>query len=70
MKEITFVNFMVLWLFVKFLSTKFGGRGVLWHGTSEQSAKVFSAKIVVFPHSRKFFPLASFPLYIYGNLKT
>ena len=68
LKEITFVNFIVLWLFVKFLSMKFGGRGVLWHGMSEQSTKVFSAKIVVFPHSQKFFSLASFPLY--SNLKT
>ena len=27
-----------------------------WHGTSEQSAKVFSTKIVFFTNSRKFSP--------------
>jgi len=31
-------------------------RGVLWHGTSEQSAKVFSAKIIFFTNSQKFSP--------------
>ena len=30
------------------------GRGVLWHGTSEQSTKVFSTKIVFFTNSWKF----------------
>ena len=32
------------------------GRGILWHSTSDQSAKVFSAKIVIFTNSRKFSP--------------
>ena len=32
------------------------GRGVLWCGKSEQSAKVFSAEIVLFPNSQKFLP--------------
>ena len=31
-------------------------RGVLWHGTSEQSAKVFSVKIIFFTNSRNFSP--------------
>ena len=38
-------------------------RGILWHGKSEQSAKVFSAKIVFFTNPRKFSPSKSFPLY-------
>ena len=32
------------------------GRGILWHGKSEQSAKVFSVKIVFFTDLRKFSP--------------
>ena len=32
------------------------GRGVLWHGKSEQSTKVFSAKIIFFTNSRRFSP--------------
>ena len=32
------------------------GRGVLWHSTSEQYAKVFSVKIVFFTNSWKFSP--------------
>ena len=39
------------------------GRGVLWHGTSEQSAKVFSAKIIFFHQFAKVFSLKSFRLY-------
>ena len=38
------------------------GRGILWHGKNEQSAKVFSAKIHQFT---KVFSLESFSLY--GN---
>ena len=30
---------------------KIWGHGVLWHGTSEQSVKVFSAKIAFFTNS-------------------
>ena len=30
--------------------------GVLWYGKSEQSAKIFSVKIVFFTNSRKFAP--------------
>ena len=61
-REKTFVNFMVLWLFTNVFSVKSEG-GVLWHGTSEQSAKVFSAKIVFFTNLQKCFSLKSFPLY-------
>ena len=32
------------------------GRGVLWHGQSEQSAKVFSVKIVFSPICKSFLP--------------
>ena len=37
------MNFAVLWLFTKVSSAKFGA-GHLWHGTSEQSVKVFSSE--------------------------
>jgi len=47
---------MVLWLFVKVFLAKFWGVGVLWHGKSEQSAKVFSAKIIFFTNLPKFSP--------------
>ena len=32
------------------------GRGVLWHGISEQSTKVVSAKIILFTNPQKFSP--------------
>ena len=32
------------------------GRGILWGGTSEQSVKVFSMKIIFFTNSQKFSP--------------
>ena len=54
-------TFAILWLHV--FARKFSPRnlgvcryGVLWRGTSEQSAKVFSAKIVFLTNSRKFSP--------------
>jgi len=40
MREKTFANFTVLWLFTKVL-----GRAVLCHGKSEQSIKFFSANM-------------------------
>ena len=51
----TFANFAVLWLFAKVFSWSLGAWR-LWRGTSEQSVKVFSAKIVFFANSRKFSP--------------
>ena len=36
---------------------KIWGHGVLWCGTNEQSAKIFSAKIIFFTNSQKFSPL-------------
>ena len=51
------MNLAALWLFANVSSVKFGGCGVLWHGKSEQPAKVFPAKIVFFTNSRKFSPL-------------
>ena len=36
---------------------KIWGCGVLWCGTSEQSVKVFSMKIIFFTNLRKFSPL-------------
>ena len=54
-REKTFVNFTVSWLYVKVFSAKFGAWH-LWHGKSEQSAKVFSAKIVFFTNLRKCSP--------------
>ena len=55
-REKTFANFTVLWLSAKVFSVKLGG--VVSFGTaSEQSAKVFSAKIVFFTNLWKFSPL-------------
>ena len=56
-REKTFANFTILWLFTKVFSTKFGPWRSLTQ-QSEQSAKVFSAKIVFFtnllpPHNTK-----------------
>ena len=50
-REKSFANFAVLWLFAKVFPAKFGTFGA---AKSEQSAKVFSAKIVFFTNSRKF----------------
>ena len=55
----TFANFAVLWLYAKF-SPRNLGRDVLWRCKSEQSAQVFSAKIV-FPPIRKSFLPRKFP---------
>ena len=60
-REKTFANFTILWLFVKVFSAKFGG--VVVFGKSEQSAKVFSAKIVFSPICGSFLPQSSFLLY-------
>ena len=35
---------------------KIWGHGTLWHSKSEQSTKIFSAKIVLFTNLRKFSP--------------
>ena len=43
-REKTFVDFEVLWLVAKVFSVKFGGMAS-FSGISEQSTKVFSAKI-------------------------
>ena len=51
------MNFVVLWLFTKVKSEG----GVLWRSASEQSAKVFSAKIVFFTNSQKVFLPQKFP---------
>ena len=42
------MNFAVLWLFAKVILYEIWERGVLWCSKSEQSTKVFSAKIVFF----------------------
>ena len=54
-REKTFTNFVVLWLYAMVFSAKFGA-WCLWRSKSEQSVKVFSAKIVFFTNSRKFSP--------------
>ena len=48
----------------KSFSCKIWGCGVLWHSTSDQSAKVFSAKIIFFTNSRKFSPSKVIWLYL------
>ena len=56
-REKTFANFAVLWLFTKvFFSPRNLGHGVLRQGKSEQSAKVFSTKIVFSPIRESFLP--------------
>ena len=56
LREKTFVNFTVLWLFAKFFSAKFGD--VVFFGAAQASnpQKVFSTKIIFFTNSRKFSP--------------
>ena len=56
LREKTFANFAVLWLFAKFFSAKFGD--VVFFGAAQASnpQKVFSAKIVFFTNLRKFSP--------------
>ena len=56
----TFANFAVLWRFVKSFLREICGRGILWRGRSEQSTKVFAAKVVFFTNLRKFSPLKVF----------
>ena len=63
MREKTFTNFAVLWLFVKVFFHKVWGRGILWHGKSKQSGKVFSVKFIFFYQFAKVFSLKSSPLY-------
>ena len=58
-REKTFMNFTVLWLYAKF-SPRNLGCDVLWRCKSEQSAKVFSAKII-FPPIRESFLPRKFP---------
>jgi len=57
LREKTFVNFEVLWLFAKIFSTKFGVFG----NTSKHFAKVFPVKILLSTNSQ------SFPVY-HGDL--
>ena len=62
-------NFEVLWLFAKVFSAKFGGVascGGTIGGTSEQSTKVFSAKIPI--RKSKRFPLYDKYFYIVVNI--
>ena len=59
-REKTFVNFAVLWLFAKVFLHKIWWLGILWRGKSEQSVKIFSAKIVFFTNLWKFSPLKVF----------
>ena len=47
LRDKTFVNFEVLWLFTKVFSAKFGGVAS-FGGSSEQSAKVFSTNFFLF----------------------
>ena len=55
LREKTFVNFEVLWLFAKVFSAKFGDV-VSFGGTSEQSTKVFSVKMFFPPICESFLP--------------
>ena len=55
-REKTFVNFTVLWLYVKLFCAKFEGCGILWCSKSEQSTKVFSAKSYCSPIHKSFLP--------------
>ena len=59
LRKKTFANFEVLWLFMKFFFVKFGGVAI-FGATSEQSPKIFSAKILL---SSKVFFRESFPLH-------
>ena len=45
------------------------GRGVLWRGKTEQSTKVFLAKVVYFTNLRKFTPLKVSRYTVYVELK-
>ena len=58
-REKTFANFKVLPLFVKVFSAKLGGMASFGSDTSEQSVKVFSAKILFPPNLAKVFSLES-----------
>ena len=55
----------ILWFcgYTRKLSPQNLGYGILWHGKSEQSTKLFSAKIIFSPIHAKVFYLESFPLY-------
>ena len=50
------MNFAVLWLYTRKFSPQNLGCGVLWCCKSEQSVKVFSAKIVFSPIRESFLP--------------
>ena len=60
LREKTFANFVVLWIFAKVSSAKF--RGVVSFGAAKASnpRKFFSMKIVFFTNSQKFSPLKVF----------
>ena len=51
------MNFEVLWLLAKVFSAKFAGVATVG-STSEQSAKVFTTKIILFTNSQKFSSLS------------
>ena len=59
----TFVNFVVLWLFAKVFSAKFGG--VAYFGVAKASnlRKKFLSENCIFLPIREIFSLESFPLY-------
>ena len=60
MREKTFANFAVLWLYVKVFYAKVFcvkfGAWHSWRGKSEQSPKVFSMKIIFSPIHESFLP--------------
>ena len=61
LRDKTFVNCEVLWLFIKVFSTKFGGMAS-FGGISEHFATAFRENLI-FHQFAKAFSLDSFPLY-------
>ena len=67
LREKTFANFTVLWLFAKVFSAKFGGMASLaWHKRAIHES--FPRKNRTFHQFMKVFSLESFPLYGKLNL--
>ena len=56
---------MSLWLFAKVFSAKFGGMASVG-AAKEQSAKVFSVKIIFFTNLQKFSPLKVSRYMVFG----
>ena len=56
LREKTYANFEVLWLLAKVFSAKLGDVVSFGGDISEQSVKVFSAKILFPPNRESFFP--------------